>query len=70
MNNANQKNYVENSLAKINKVMKNCNKKYLLNEGKLSATEYQRFLNELKKKLNLLNADPLIIIQIIDIPFL
>ena len=49
MNNANQKNYVENSLAKINKVMKNSNKKYLLNEGKLSATEYQRFLNELKE---------------------
>ena len=42
MDNANQKNYTyaENSLAKINKVMKNDNKKYLLNEGKLSASEY------------------------------
>ena len=53
MNNANQKNFAENSLAKINKVMKNDNKKYLLNEGKLWANEYQRFLNELKK-----HADP------------
>jgi len=48
MNNANEKNYAENSLARINKVMKNDNKKYLLNESKLSPGEYQRFLNELK----------------------
>ena len=45
MNNAN---YAENSLAKINKVLKN-NNNNLLNEGKLSASEYQRFLNELKE---------------------
>ena len=50
--------------------MKNSNKKYLLSEGKLSESEYQRFLNEHKQRLNLLNVDPLIIIQIIDIPFL